>query len=121
MKKEEKTAESGRKFIGVNINPPKKTCEDEKCPWHGKLPIRGRIFEGTVKSAKSHKTVVVEWDYVRFVKKYERYERRRSRVVAHNPECIHAKEGDKVVIAECRPLSKTKHFVVIGFQSDYKR
>jgi small subunit ribosomal protein S17 len=27
--------------------------------------------------------------------------------------CIGAKEGDTVVIAECRPLSKTKSFVVV--------
>jgi small subunit ribosomal protein S17 len=32
---------------------------------------------------------------------------------AHNPPCINAKEGDVVKIAECRPLSKTKKFVVI--------
>jgi small subunit ribosomal protein S17 len=38
---------------------------------------------------------------------------RRTRVKAHNPESIDAKEGDTVRIAETRPLSKTKNFVVI--------
>ena len=60
-----------------------------------------------------HRTVIVRRDYLHYVPKYERYERRHSRIAAHNPDCINAKVGDKVKIAECRPLSKTKHFVVI--------
>ncbi|RLF76193.1 30S ribosomal protein S17, partial [Thermococci archaeon] len=48
------------------------------------------------------------------LKKYERYELRRSRIHAYNPECIDAKAGDKVLIAETRPLSKTKNFVVVA-------
>ena len=37
----------------------------------------------------------------------------KTRVHAFNPLCINAKEGDTVKIIECRPLSKTKNFVVI--------
>ncbi len=103
-----------KKDIGVGVKPPEKECEDINCPWHGKISVRGRVFQGSVRSAKSHNTVVVEWGYHRFVPKYERYERRKSRVVAHNPPCIHAREGEMVVIAECRPISKTKHFIVAG-------
>jgi len=99
--------------IGVEAKPPKKTCNDPKCPWHGSLKIRGKILEGVVVSAKAPKSVIVERNYLHYLPKYERYERRHSRIVAYNPECIDAKEGDKVKIAECRPLSKTKHFVVI--------
>jgi small subunit ribosomal protein S17 len=66
-----------------------------------------------------HNTVIVEWGFHRYIKKYERYERRKSRVAAHNPPCINAKEGDKVVIAECRPLSKTTHFVIVGKGDSY--
>jgi len=51
--------------------------------------------------------------YLHFIQKFERYERRHSRINAYNPSCISAKEGDVVKIAECRPLSKTKAFVVI--------
>ncbi len=50
--------------------------------------------------------------------RYERYEKRRTRVAAHNPPCINAKEGDKVVIAECRPLSRTKKFVIIEVKKE---
>lgn len=73
---------------------------------------RGRTFEGTVIASRMHKTVTVEWERRKFVPKYERYEKRRSRVKAHNPEDMGAKEGDLVRIKETRPLSKTKHFIV---------
>ena len=99
--------------LGLGISPPKDKCEDIKCPWHGKLPVRGKVFEGVVRSTKTHKTAIVEWKHIKFVKKYERYERRKSRVTAYNPSCVNAKDGDSVVIAECRALSKTKHFVVV--------
>jgi small subunit ribosomal protein S17 len=59
------------------------------------------------------RTVVVQREYFKYVPKYERYEKRKSKIHAHNPDCIAAKIGDKVKIAECRPLSKTKSFVVI--------
>jgi len=106
------------KDIGIPISPPEKECKDKRCAWHGSLPVRGRVFRGVVTSAKSHNTVIVEWGYHRFIRKYERYQRQKSRVTAHNPPCIKAREEDAVVIAECRPIAKTKHFVVVGFQKD---
>jgi len=89
------------------------SCDDKKCAIHGNVTTRGRIFEGVVVSDKMHRTVKVEWPYLFYSPKYERYEKRRTRVKAHNPPCINAKVGDKVRIAECRPLSKTVKFVVI--------
>jgi len=74
---------------------------------------RGRTFEGIVVSDKMHRTVTVEWERRRKVAKYERYERRRSKVKAHNPDEINAKKGDLVRIMETRPISKTKNFIVI--------
>jgi len=106
--------------IGVGVNPPEKECQDPRCPWHGKTSVRGRVFQGSVRSAKSHSTVIVEWGYHRFVPKYERYERRKSRVPAHNPPCIHAREGDLVIAAECRHISKTKCFVIVGLAGKAK-
>jgi small subunit ribosomal protein S17 len=76
------------------------------------LGTRGRSFVGKVVRAKMHKTVVVEWERRVLIPKFERYEKRRSKVNAHNPENINAKEGDVVKIEETRPLSKTKSFVV---------
>jgi small subunit ribosomal protein S17 len=103
-----------KKDIGVGVSAPGKSCEDEKCPWHGKLSVRGRTFGCVVVSTRSHLTAIVMRKYHQFVPKYQRYERRRSKLVAHNPSCIAAKEGDEVVVAECRPISKTKKFVVVS-------
>lgn len=99
--------------IGIDVKQPEEPCNDSKCPWHGKLSIRGRVFKGEVVSDKTPKTVVVKWGYHHFIPKYERFERKHTSVVAYNPTCINAKKGDIVRIAECRPLSKTKSFVVI--------
>jgi len=97
----------------IKTKEAEKKCEDLRCPFHGTLSVRGRTFVGKVISAKMYKTVTVEFDRINYIQKYERYEKRRTRIKAHNPECINAKEGDIVKIKECRPLSKTKKFVVI--------
>ena len=89
------------------------TCDDTNCPIHGSLKTRGQIIKGNVVSDKMRKTVVVQRDYLRFLSKYERHEKRKSRILAHNPSCISAATGDEVSIMECRPLSKSKTFVVI--------
>jgi len=103
------------KNIGIETAKPVKAPKniDPKDPFHGAVKVRGRIFTGTVISAKMQKTVTVEWPLRKFNKKYERFEMRRTRVKAHNPDSVDAKEGDTVRIAETRPLSKTKNFVVI--------
>jgi small subunit ribosomal protein S17 len=77
-----------------------------------RISLRGKTLMGTVTSAKATQTVTVMWERRQYVPKYERYERRQSKVQAHNPDAIGAQEGDVVRIKECRPLSKTKHFVV---------
>lgn len=99
--------------IGIPVEIPKRRCDDPLCPFHGSLSVRGRILEGTVISRKMKKTLVVRRDYLHYVPKFKRHERRHSHIFAHNPPCIDAREGDKVKIAECRPLSKAVSFVVI--------
>jgi small subunit ribosomal protein S17 len=87
-------------------------CKDVKCPIHGALKTRGYEFECLVVSDKAHKTVIVKREHTIFLHKYERSLRKTSRIPAYNPDCIGAKNGDKVMIAETRRLSKTKSFVV---------
>lgn len=114
-KKNSKTESKNVKNIGIETSvqlKPAKT-KDLKDPFYGSVKVRGRVFTGTVVSAKMQKTVTVEWPRRKFNTKYERFEMRRTRVKAHNPESIDAREGDIVRIAETRPLSKTKNFVVI--------
>jgi len=99
--------------MSLTFKKPKKTCNDRNCPFHGDLPIRGRVLDGVVVSAKMDKTVTVKRDYLQYVPKFMRYERRHSHIPSHNPPCIEAKEGDRVIIAECRPISKTVSFAVV--------
>lgn len=113
MRTKKQVAKSGHRNIGVAAAAPEARCDDADCPWHGTLPLRGRQFVGAVVSSRAAKTVIVKWHYHHWIPKYERYERRHSSVAAHNPACIAAAVGDTVRIAECRPLSKTKAFVVI--------
>ena len=82
------------------------------------VTFHGRTFEGTVTSDKMMDTVTVEWDRRRYVPKYQRYEKRSSKVKAHNPKEINAKTGDRVRIRETRPISKTKNFVVVEILGD---
>ncbi|HLC60921.1 MAG TPA: 30S ribosomal protein S17 [Candidatus Nanoarchaeia archaeon] len=106
-------AKTESRNIGMVLESPKQKCTDINCPFHGKLSVRGRRFTGTVISTKMRKTAVIEFERMNFLKKYERYEKRRTRLKVHNPECINAKDGDIVDVIECRPLSKTKNFVII--------
>ncbi|MBI4017940.1 MAG: 30S ribosomal protein S17 [Candidatus Aenigmarchaeota archaeon] len=106
--------------IGIDVAKPSGTCADAKCPFHGTLPIRGKLFQGEVVSSLATKTATVRWEFASYVRKFERYARKNTKVVAYNPACIGAKRGDVVRIAECRPLSKTKRFVVIEKMGDKK-
>lgn len=77
------------------------------------MSIRGRILTGVVRSAKMQRTIVVRRDYLHYVKKYARYEKRHSNLSAHVSPCFRVKEGDTVVVGQCRPLSKTVRFNVL--------
>ncbi len=71
-----------------------------------------KTLKGTVVSDKMAKTVVVE--VKRFIKhpKYGKYFNLSKKYKVHD-EQGKAKMGDEVMIRECRPLSKDKHFEVI--------
>ncbi len=98
---------------GLVSRAPESPCQDAKCPFHGQLKVRGKVIDGVVTSDKMQKTVVVGTNYLIYRSKYKRYEKRTGKHHAHNPQCISARVGDRVRIAECRPLSKTVSFVVI--------
>ncbi len=91
----------------------KSGCDDKHCPIHGHMSLRGRTFVGTIIKNIYQKTATVEWERRKFVPKYERYEKRRTRVKAHVTPCIEIKRGDTVKIVESRPISKTKKFVIV--------
>ena len=67
-----------------------------------------RTVVGVVASDKGNKTIKVVVNYQTKHPKYGKFLKRRTVLHAHD-EKNEAKEGDTVEIAECRPLSKTKH------------
>ena len=66
---------------------------------------------GTVVSDKMEKTVVVSVERQVRHETYGKAQRKTSKFVAHN-ENNEAKVGDTVAIAESRPLSRRKRWVV---------
>ena len=98
---------------GLEVAAPKKKCQDSRCPFHGSLKVRGRLLKGKAVSTEGKGFVVVQMAYLHMVRKFNRGERRRSRVSAHLPDCLEVQDGDEVTIGECRPLSKTISFVVV--------
>jgi small subunit ribosomal protein S17 len=89
-------------------------CNDVKCNIHGKLRTHGRIFEGTV-IRKFNKRVVIEFERMIYIRKYERYSKSKSKIHARLPQCMdnEINVGDYIKVQECRPLSKLIHFAVI--------
>lgn len=105
--------ETKAKQIGISVNLPSQKCEDRHCPFHGSLKVRGRIFTGDITKTNLNKSATVEFLNFYYLPKYERYEKRTTRLQVHNPPCINAKIGDYVKIIESRPISKTKSFVIV--------
>jgi len=99
--------------IGLDVRAPKARCEDLHCPFHGRLPVRGQVLEGTVVSIAMQRTAVVERVLLHYVPKFERYEKRRRRYLAHAPPCLNVPVGHRVRIAETRPLSKLVSFCIV--------
>ena len=86
------------------------TYIDKKCPFTGNVSIRGRILTGVVKSTKMNRTIVMRMDYLHFIRKYQRYEKRHTNISAHISPCFRCNDGDKVVVGPSRPLSKTVRY-----------
>jgi len=99
--------------VGLDVRAPKTPCDDAHCPFHGHLTVRGQVLEGTVVSVAMQRTAVVERTLLHFVPKYERYEKRRRRYLAHAPPCLNVPVGHRVRIAETRPLSKLVSFCIV--------
>ena len=90
-------------------------CNDRNCHIHGHLRTRGKVFEGIV-IKKFPKRIVIEFERMVYVRKYERYSKNKTKIHARLPDCMADKiqVGDLIRVRECRPLSKIIHFVVIG-------
>lgn len=77
-----------------------------------KVPHRKR-FVGVVVSDKMDKTVTVRVERLVEHPKYHKYIKRYKKFKAHDPQ-NRCQEGDRVLIEETRPLSKTKRWRVVA-------
>ena len=107
--------------VGLGFKTPPEASEgtyiDKKCPFVGNVSIRGRILTGTVRSMKMKRTIIVRRDYLHYIKKYNRFEKRHKNMSVHLSPCFRDVElGDMVVVGQCRPLSKTVRFNVLKVQ-----
>lgn len=104
--------------IGLGFKTPREAIEgtyiDKKCPFTGNVSIRGRILTGVVQKMKMQRTIVIRRDYLHYIRKYNRFEKRHRNMSVHLSPCFRDVEiGDVVTIGECRPLSKTVRFNVL--------
>ncbi|XP_071064218.1 small ribosomal subunit protein uS17-like [Dasypus novemcinctus] len=63
---------------------------------------------------KMPRTIVLCRDYLPYIRKYNRFEKRRKDMSVHLCPCFRDVQiGDIVTVGECRPLSKTVRFSVL--------
>ncbi|MFH0832042.1 MAG: 30S ribosomal protein S17 [archaeon] len=117
-KKQIKTGKTEAKHETSSSGTASIQCIDRKCPFHGNVKTRGRTFRGDIVKI-GNKNLAISFDRIRYIYKYERYERRKTKIYAHVPDCLASKikVGDYVEIVECRPLSKTIHHVLISINT----
>ena len=58
-------------------------------------------------------TLIIRREYLHFIPKYSRYEKRHKNLAAHVSPAFRVEPGDQVVVGQCRPLSKTVRFNVL--------
>lgn len=79
------------------------TYIDNKCPFTGNVRIRGRILNGIVQKLKMQRTIVIRRDYLHYVRKYSRFEKRHKNMSVHlSPafRLVHCLVGDIFQIFE---------------------
>ena len=92
------------KKVGLGFKTPKEAIEgsyiDKKCPFTSNVSIRGRILKGICISTKMNKTIVIRRDFMHFIPKYQRYEKRHTTLSAHCSPAFKVKVGDIVTVVE---------------------
>ncbi|MDK2413236.1 30S ribosomal protein S17, partial [Aphanizomenon sp. 202] len=108
--------------VGLGFKTPREAIDgtyiDKKCPFTGNVPIRGRILTGVVQKMKMNRTITIRRDYLHYIKKYNRFEKRHKNMSVHISPCFRdVRPGDIVTVGECRPLSKTVRYNVLKVTS----
>merc|ERR1712137_1508693 len=106
------------KNVGLGFKTPREAIDgtyiDKKCPFTGNVHIRGRILTGRVLKQKMIRTIVIRRDYLHYIRRYNRFEKKHKNMSVHLSPCFRdVSIGDIVTVGECRPLSKTVKYNVL--------
>merc|ERR1712168_826279 len=104
--------------VGLGFKTPREAIDgtyiDKKCPFTGNVSIRGRILTGKITKMKMMRTIVIRREYLHYIKKYCRFEKKHKNLSVHLSPCFRdVAIGDFVTVGECRPLSKTVKYNVL--------
>ncbi|KAL1778322.1 40S ribosomal protein S11, partial [Sigmodon hispidus] len=93
------------KNVSLGFKTPKEAIEgtyiDKKCPFTGNVSIRGRILSGVVTKMKMQRTIVICHNYLHYILKYNRFEKRHKNMSGHLSPCFRDVQiGDIVTVGE---------------------
>merc|ERR1712217_392065 len=86
MKKSKRAVRYWRS-VGLGFSTPKEAKEgkfvDKKCPFTGNVSVRGKVLKGMVVSTKMRRTITIRRNYLHYIKKFHRFEKRHSMMSVH--------------------------------------
>ena len=71
------------------------------------------LITGVIKTTKMKNTIIIRKDYLHYIKKYQRFEKRHKNTPVHVSPAFRLKPGDEILAGQCRPISKTVRFNVL--------
>ncbi|CAH2001449.1 unnamed protein product [Acanthoscelides obtectus] len=75
-------------FMDISVQAIEGSYIDKKCPFTGNVSIRGRILTGVVQKMKMQRTIVIRRDYLHYIRKYNRFEKRHRNMSVHLSPCF---------------------------------
>merc|ERR1711935_1293647 len=106
--------------MGVEQN--QRAFQKQDCIFVGKKRVLGKAKKGIresryfksvglgIKTPKMKNTVIIRKDYLHYITKYNRFEKRHKNTPVHVSPAFRVKAGDEIMAGQCRPLSKTVRF-----------
>uniref|UniRef100_A0A5F8GQC0 Small ribosomal subunit protein uS17 n=1 Tax=Monodelphis domestica TaxID=13616 RepID=A0A5F8GQC0_MONDO len=93
------------KNIGLGFKTPKEAIEGTY--------IDKKILSGVVTKMKMPRTIIRRRDYLHYIRKYNRFEKRHKNMSVHLSPCFRDVQiGDILTVGKCQSLSKTMRFKV---------
>ncbi|KAK1877529.1 40S ribosomal protein S11 [Dissostichus eleginoides] len=94
------------KSVGLGFKTPREAIDgtyiDKKCLF------TGNVCPSVAASSLMQRTIVIRRDYLHYIRKYNRFEKRHKNISVHLSPCFR-----DVSVGECRPLSKTVRFNIL--------